>query len=228
MALSESIHFSRLFFLFQTLSLVIELLAASQSQLDLGPSLLKVDLQRNQGEASFLRLAENSLDFVAMQKQLSNPFGLVIVVGSMRVGTDMQSIEIDLSFFDSGVAIFEIGPAFPQGLHFGPKKHHTGLQGLHDLIIMIGLLVLADQAGTLICVFLLSHGTLRRPPLKLLPSKLFLSSSNVRGTFGNQISRVEDPKFLRKVFQHDVLQHFVDFVRRPVFQYLFHKPSPIL
>src|SRR5258706_6173079 len=124
-------------------TLIVELLAARQPQLDLGAAALEVDPQRDQGEALALDLAGDAVDLAAMEQQLAWASRLMIEIGAgLLVGRDMYIVEPGLAADDAGVAAAQVEPPTAHRLDLAAGQGQPGLVGFLDKIIMSRLAVI--------------------------------------------------------------------------------------
>src|SRR5512137_1132097 len=89
------------------LALVVELLAAGESELDLQPVPLGADGQWYDREALFRHLAGESSSLSPVQQQLAAPERIVVGVAGVVIRSDVDRDEPRLSSFEGDVAILE-------------------------------------------------------------------------------------------------------------------------
>ena len=144
------IQFPFIIALAEGFSFIVFALAAGQGQSHFGLSLLKIKLQRDQGEAFFVDLAIKPLDLMCVQQQLAGPQGIVVVIIGKGVGADMHLMDKNLSIGYSGVGIFQVDPAQPKGFDLGPLQDHSSLEFIFDKIVVAGLAVDGNNFNGLI------------------------------------------------------------------------------
>ena len=88
-------HFPLFSFALDGFALVVLLLSLAQRQGDLRPTILEVELQRNQGQAALLDRTDHLLDFSAVQQELPATDRIVVVAIALFVWRDVHSFEKD-------------------------------------------------------------------------------------------------------------------------------------
>src|SRR5262249_48206442 len=89
-------------------ALVVQLLAVGNGQLDLGPAVLEVHSQGNEGEAALRGLGGELGDLAAVQQQLARPLRLVIQPVAHRVFGDVAAEQPHFAVLDLGISVFEV------------------------------------------------------------------------------------------------------------------------
>ena len=104
--LHRSFYFAAGFTRLDGCSSIMQLLAFSQPELDLGKaSLGKIDAERDERESLLLRLAEELIDFFAVEEQFPSSEGLVIHDVAMTIGADVAVVKKHLPVLYTGVTI---------------------------------------------------------------------------------------------------------------------------
>src|SRR5262249_30663603 len=78
--------------LLDRLALVVELLAATQPQLDLGAVTFEVELERHEGQPLCAHAHLQANDFLAVQQQLARAHGVVVHVRALLVLGDVRAL----------------------------------------------------------------------------------------------------------------------------------------
>src|SRR3954469_23818024 len=92
----------------QRLPLVVLALALGDGDLDLGPAVLEVDLERDEGVAALLHPVADLEDLLLVEEQLPLPPRRVVRPGAGEVLRDVHRVEPGLAaVVDEGVAIDE-------------------------------------------------------------------------------------------------------------------------
>lgn len=217
-------------FTFQAFPLVIKLLALGQSQFDFRSSLVEVDLEWNKGETLFLCLSQEPFDFKTMEEEFPHSFRIVVVVGSVTVRADMQSMEEYFVVSYSSVAVLEVGPPLPQRLYLGTGEYQPRFDSLKNIVIVVGFFILAYQTDFRVCCTFVSWfghdarvlGLLKtsqnrlRKNLRKSPAsggKLSTSESvpakphfSVKCRIGEDCIEFEQSKLLGELLEHDLLK----------------------
>ncbi len=110
--------------------------AFGHGDLALDQILLEVKPQWNQGKALFLRLADELVDFPAVQEQPAVAQRILIHVAPGRICADVAINEPRLAIAHQRVAIFDRRPALADGLHFRPGQLNSGFKLLEEVIIV--------------------------------------------------------------------------------------------
>ena len=112
---------------------VVELLAAGQAQLDLRPALAgQVQPERDDRQALRLRLAEQLVDLGAVEEQLADPLGLVVVAVGLLERRDVGADQPRLVALDARVGVGEVDLAGPDRLDLGAGQDDPGLERVLD------------------------------------------------------------------------------------------------
>src|SRR5215510_1340177 len=136
--------------------LVVELLAARQADLDLGPASFEVQAQRNQGQPLLADLSPEPCDLSLVKEELPVALGIVVGVGAVAIGIDVASEEPTLSIPDGRIAILEVDHPVPERFDLGPAQYQPGLDRLEDLVLVTGAAIgrdrtVARRLGVLTC-----------------------------------------------------------------------------
>lgn len=154
----RSLNFTPRLTLSDRLSLVILLLATSQSEVDLRQTSSDGESQRHQGISPLLQLAPQVIEFVLVDKQLAWPCGIVLVLSTRPgIGTDVHPDEPKLAIFDTGVGIPKIHSPRPNRLNLRPRELDTSLQLLLDEVVVIRFPVNRDDLFRFAALRLLAH-----------------------------------------------------------------------
>lgn len=124
---------------------IIFFLTLGQAQLHFDILIPEEEFEGDQGKALFFGLADEAFDLPAMQEEFTGAGGIVGVLGSIRIGTDMGVVEEDLPLADAGKGIINVHLAHPDGFDFGAGQDNAGFHHIVNEIVKIGLAVLADN-----------------------------------------------------------------------------------
>src|SRR5687768_8000982 len=97
----------------------MQLLSLGQRERQLRPSLLEVQLQRDERESLALDGPNQSTDFPAVEQQFATSRGLVIDVPTLVVGGDVRIQEKDLAVPNDAVRVGDVRLAVAQRLDLG-------------------------------------------------------------------------------------------------------------
>jgi len=138
-------------------------LAFGQPEFDLGKAPLgEIDAERDECETLLLRLAEELIDFLAVEEQFPSTERLVIHDVAVAVGSDVAVVEEDLSALHTGITILEVHAPFSDGFDLGPLEHDPRLELFFNEIVVVGLAIRHDRFFALI--FLSLHDWPASPP----------------------------------------------------------------
>ena len=126
--------------------------ATAEAELDLGPTVLEEDAQRQDCEAALRGFLRDLVDLVLVQQQLAGPLRLVgaKAVG-VAVGGDMDSEQKDFAPFDSGVRVLELDLRVSQRLDLAAHQGDASLVRVDDLVVVAHLAVVGDDLAPAAC-----------------------------------------------------------------------------
>src|SRR5262249_1418142 len=145
-AAGRAIHLTSDLALAECRSLVVEFLAASQANLELGSTPFEVDPEWDQRQPALGDFTREPADLAPPQQQLTIAFGIVIGVRAMAVRADMTAQQPDLIVSHGRIGILEIDLAGTERLDFGAPQHEPGLDRLEDLVLVTCAAVAGDRA----------------------------------------------------------------------------------
>ena len=140
----RTLHLALELALLDRLTLVDGVLAAGQSDLDLGVAAAEVQARGDQGQALLLLLADQPLDLAPVHEQLARALGLVVLARGGRVGRDVDVVQPHLAVLDRGVAVLEHRLALAQGLDLGPGEHDPALPPVEQVVAERGWAIGGD------------------------------------------------------------------------------------
>jgi hypothetical protein len=146
----------------------VDLFAAGDGQLDLGPAAAKIHTQRHQREAALGGLAREFGDLSAMQQQFPRAFRLVVHPVAHGVFRNVAAQQPNLAAVDLGVGVFEAGAAFAQTFHFRSRLDDAALQLFEDVVLVKCALIARDGLDAFFLVvgfFWVRHDNNSRSPL---------------------------------------------------------------
>src|SRR5215213_4865153 len=121
--------------------LVVLPLAACDGDLELNVTVLGVELEGDEGLPFLLALADEAIDLFPVQQQFAVAGWELPFMPGVRVGRDVRPDQEHLPVPYPGVALLEVGPTLPDGLHLWPCQLDAGLVGLLDGKVVEGFLV---------------------------------------------------------------------------------------
>src|SRR5690606_22691691 len=129
----------------QGLPLVELLLASHQRDLDLGPPLEEVQLERHDRAALLPGLAAELDDLVLVQQELALAARAVIRPRTLRVLGDVHVVQPGLTAGDLDPSLDEGGPAHAQRLDLGAGEREACLERVVDVVVVPGAPVAGDH-----------------------------------------------------------------------------------
>ena len=179
--------FGVLFFGFFGGAFVVELLAPGDGDLHLHAAALKVHFGGDDGEALFAGLSMDLGDFLTVEEELS--FAVGKMVGDVAVGV-FADVDIDkpgFSAFDGGEPVLELHFAGAAGFDFGPGQGKTGLKPFHELVVMAGGAVVADDLET-------GSGFCLNGAQRIISCTLFSTEAHCASSFLNRWTAIRSTK----------------------------------
>src|SRR5205085_471643 len=113
-------------------------LAACQGQFAFGDAVAKIYAQRNKRQTFLLRLADQFLDFLTMQKEPAARKRFMIERTAGTVLRDVTIHQPDAGTANFGVGISQVSLAFAQRFYLGACQGHAGLHLLEQVIVVGG------------------------------------------------------------------------------------------
>src|ERR1700684_1891809 len=120
------------------------MLALGQPQLDLGASIFKINLERNDRITLFAHTAPQLVDLAAMHQEFPRASFLVAELAGGSVGADMNALEKRLAILDARVTVAQICAMRAQRLDLGAGEREAGLERLLDEEVVPRLAVVDD------------------------------------------------------------------------------------
>ena len=120
------------------LALVVELLAATQTQQQLYAAVgIKVEFQRNQRITTVAKFAVKKVDLLAVQQQTTPTVGIAIPHATMAIRVDMQADEPALPAADQREGIGDLAGTLANRLDLGATQFNTALKCLIDKVLVM-------------------------------------------------------------------------------------------
>src|SRR5512140_2509063 len=116
--------------------LVVELLPAAQSDLELDPWPLEVELHRDDGQSPLLDLAEEVVDLLPLEEELADAQRVDDPHVAVRVGRDVHVLDERLVPAEGGEAVRDVDAPLPDRFHLVPLEREPALEGLEDLVLV--------------------------------------------------------------------------------------------
>ncbi len=143
--LARSIHLSTRVLGLLIMALVMELLATAQADLQLGPTAPEIESHRDQRIALSRDLADQALNLLLVQQQLTGPQRVVILPIGLLIRRYMDIHQKRLTVFQPNVTLGDRDPPTSQRLHLRTKQNQTRLDRVLDVESMTRLLI--DRNG---------------------------------------------------------------------------------
>ncbi len=101
-------------------TLVIQLFAAAETDLNLDEAVLEIHAERNQRESLGLQGAAQLVQFGAVQEELPVPERIAVENIPLFIRIDMHAVNVALSVFDAAPGFFNGAVSCPDGFHLKP------------------------------------------------------------------------------------------------------------
>ena len=88
--------------------------------------------------------AEEFADLGFVEEEFAGRFGLVAEDVGLGVFVDVGVVEPDFVFFDAGEGVLNLGFASAEGFDFGTAEDDPGFEGVEDVVVAPGFVVLGD------------------------------------------------------------------------------------
>src|SRR5215472_6429303 len=129
-------------------TLVVQLLAAGECQLELGAALVvEIKLERHQRHSLALDRTHEPVDLATVQQELADTLRRVVEATALQVFRDICVDEPDLTAARIGVGFRDRSLAAAQRFHLGAGKRDPGLEGLANLVVEPRLAILRDDTN---------------------------------------------------------------------------------
>ena len=138
-------HFPLHILLPDILALVIELLAPCQTDLDLDPAVLEIDLQGHQGIALGLDLAGQLEDLSLVQEQAAFAQGLTVEDIALFIRADVHAFNESFSMIDGYISFLDTALAHADRFDLCSEKLDPAFVFFFYKVIVVGLLVVGYQ-----------------------------------------------------------------------------------
>ncbi len=145
-------------------TLVVELLAARQPELDLGPTAGDVQLERHDRLALRAGATQQLVDLLAVEQQLAIALGLVVVAVPLFERRNVGADQPGLALLDPGVCRRDVRLPGADRLDLGPFQDEPGLERVVDRELVARLPIEGDRQIVIADGRLLSLGA-RTPAL---------------------------------------------------------------
>src|SRR5262249_4723157 len=130
-----------------SLTFVIEFLATSQGELDLGTAfLIKIEFERHQSHALALDRTDQSADLAPVQQQFSWPFRRMVEAVGLQIFRNIGIDKPDFAATRIGVGFGDCRFALSQRFDLGARQRQTGLKCFVNKIIEACLAIIGDDA----------------------------------------------------------------------------------
>lgn len=152
MAASDPELFSFCVALGDGVALVVHPLTFAKPDQHLCLAVFEVNLQRDQGEALFLRLPKKSRDLLFVGEELAISTAVGEKVSGERIRLDINLVCPELSIFDLAIRVGQVCSAQKDALDLGANEHDPRFESINNVVI-IGRPAIIDR-GRPDCFFL--------------------------------------------------------------------------
>ena len=131
------------------LAAILLLFSSRESQFDLGPSALEVELQRDDGERLGLGLVVEVFYLVSVHEKFALAIRIVTAESHCEGPRGYVHLEEpEFTVVDSRVRVGDLGVALAQRFHLGASQHDAALECLENLVVEAGAAVRGDHSVT--------------------------------------------------------------------------------
>ena len=124
----------------------MQLAALSETDGELDPGALEMDVEGHQGQPLLIELAAQFVDLAPMGQQPSGAQWVVVeVTARMAVGGDVHVVQLQFSVADQAEAVPQVGFAGADGFHFRSDQFDAGFEGFQNLVLMACLTVVRQK-----------------------------------------------------------------------------------
>ncbi len=151
-----------------SLALVIELLAARNTDIHFGPTVAQPHAQWHEGHPLSLGLATEVFDLTAVNQQFTGAGRIVVRIGAMGIRRDVGADQPQLVVVDAHVRLTDGDLSFTNRFDFRPGQHHASLDAVIDEVFVKRAAILRDDTitpGRRACVFPFGFGHFPQPNL---------------------------------------------------------------
>ena len=143
-----TLHFPLCVSLGDVVPAVVLPFAFCHRQLDFHFPTLEIEFQRNKGKTAFLHSTPEAVYFVFVKQELSPARRLVIVLISLLVFINVQVVKEGFILLHTGITVFKIGSAQPQGFYLSALELDSRLIAVEYGVVVPRLAVLDNRLGS--------------------------------------------------------------------------------
>src|SRR6202008_2392894 len=125
-------------------ALFVLLLPLGESDGPFHSAVLEVHAHRDEGHAALDGLANQLLNLVAVEQQLSPAQRLVVRVPAVGVRADVDVVQKHFPIVDPREAVAEVDAAFANRLDLGAEQRNARLERLEKVVVVMRFAVLGD------------------------------------------------------------------------------------
>src|SRR6476661_924814 len=139
----HALHVTLLGLLLEVVALVVELFTLGQGNFNLGKApVVHEQAQGDDGEALVLAFAGQLFQLALVEQQLALAHGVVVVVGTQRVGRDAHLVNPEAAVgVEEAVAVAEVDVAGADAFDFGALQHHARVVAGQEGVLVAGAAV---------------------------------------------------------------------------------------
>lgn len=126
------LHFAFHLSLSDGLALVVFVLSAGESKLNLRMLPFEVDPERNECHPFHGRLPDQLSYLLAVEEEAARPVGIMVDIPTPLVGADVRSLEDQLAVPDDSIALLQVHLPLAKGLHLCPNERDARFVCLYD------------------------------------------------------------------------------------------------
>lgn len=135
-------------FAFESFSFIIQLLAATHTDLELGATVLEINLGRHKGQPLFIDLLDQLVDLVAIEQKLARAQRLMVFAIPLFVGADVHVVDKHLAVANAAVGFLDAHLPHADRLDLGPLESQARFDRLINEIFVISLFIVGNDLYT--------------------------------------------------------------------------------
>ena len=123
------------------LALVVPTLALAKAELNFGPVVLYIKLERYESQTLLGDTAPNIVNLASTHQELAGPSRVVVAATGRVVEGNVHAVKPQLVIFQAGVSASKVNSCGAYGLDFGAGQLYAGFEPLKHFVVKEGLTV---------------------------------------------------------------------------------------
>jgi len=127
---------------------IVELLAATDTDLKLGETTPEINFGRHQGQSFLCNLLHQLVDLKAMQQQFTLSQRIVVFAIALFIGTDVHIIDEQFTIANAAIGFLDTDLPHAHGFHLSALQGQAGFYDFIDKVLVISLFIVGDYFYT--------------------------------------------------------------------------------